>query len=93
MSTNSVLGAAMEGATLGSWRTEGPSLPMDGFTERWTCAANLERKTGMTRGGAVQRQGGMTTPAPFVSSILTRPDLSFRKTGLVLRCPKGREAS
>lgn len=92
MSTNSVLGAVVEGATPGSWGTEGPSLPMDGFTERWTCAANLERKTGMT-GRCCAEAGRHDNTGSVVSSILTRPDLSFRKTGLMLRCPKGREAS
>ena len=48
----------------------------------------------------VQRQGGMTTQAVCVcvcvcvlSRTLTRPDVSFRNTGLELCCPKGREAS
>lgn len=51
------------------------------------------RKMGMTREGAVRGQGGVTTQALSISRILTRPGLRFRKTGLVLRCPKGREAS
>lgn len=49
MSTSSVLGAVTEGAASGSWRKEGPSLQTDGFTGRWACAANLERKTGRRR--------------------------------------------